>query len=158
MRTHPSIQRLAYSILFALDKSHNLGLQPQSPGIHANEFYAAYFREGEEPTKYEPQIKYHVTSCAGHGLKVIYMTAGNDVEVELLSLLTAAAKNASISVTSRTMLLSQKGFEKDAEEMSALTADQRGLFSPTLPYPCLTLRCLTRGRLRTTLANEKWNE
>lgn len=138
MRPHAGIRRLASTVLFSLDQTYSLGLQPGVPGIREGKFYGAHLRTAKDATwagwtPYEVQSKYYVTSCSHYGLKVMYLTSGNPDDAEKFY---TQVGNRSIAVTTKTALLSKKGFEKEAEEIKALTWDQQGMCaSPSFPVP-----------------------
>jgi hypothetical protein len=130
-RFREDVRRLAATVLYAMDKKYQLGIDPKAPGIQDGKFYGAHLRTAvdaasAEWTPYAIQSNHYLSHAAHNHLPLIYVASGSPPNIMRLS--EEAANNSfPMEVTMKSMLLEGKGYEKERNEMSRLTWDQQGL-------------------------------
>jgi hypothetical protein len=129
LRFREDIRRLAGTTLYAMNKKHGIGMDPDLVGVHPGLFYGAHLRTAADAkaagwTPYINQSVNYLSHANQHKLPVIYLTTGNEADAKRF---TEDAASFNMSVSTKEELLAEKGFERELKEMKALTWDQRGL-------------------------------
>jgi len=149
LRFREDVRRLAGAVLYALSTKHSLSIPPTS-SILLSKFYGAHLRTAADAqaagwTPYSIQSANYLSGASHLNLSTIYLTSGNEEDVGRFA---ERAANISISVETKESLLGGeppreilredgkvvmgsrkgvKGFEREWNELQALTLDQQGL-------------------------------
>ncbi|KAG9233661.1 hypothetical protein BJ875DRAFT_511524 [Amylocarpus encephaloides] len=146
------VRNLAGAVLYAMDEDYELGIDAEKNGVRLGQFYGAHLRTTSDAiaagwTPYEIQATNYLSHANRTKLNIIYVVSGNGLDVKTLA---ETAGNMSITVTSRDMLLSKRGFEKEREDLQAMTWEQRLL----VDYEVLLRSAAFGGTHESSLA---WN-
>ncbi|TVY37080.1 hypothetical protein LOCC1_G007119, partial [Lachnellula occidentalis] len=129
LRFREDVRRLAATVLYAMDKKFEMGVDPDFAGVQPGLFYGAHLRTDADAkaanwTPYAKQAENYLKHARHMGLSTIYLTTGNQEDAKIF---TETAANLSIDVTTKEELLTGKRFQQELKEMKSLTWDQRGL-------------------------------
>jgi hypothetical protein len=125
------VRRLAATVLYAMDKKYQLGINPEAQGIQEGKFYGAHLRPAADATNagWTPcsvQSEHYLAHAAHNHHPLIYVASGSPPDI--LRFGDEAANNTfPMEVTTKSLLLEGKGFERDRDEMSRLTSRQQSL-------------------------------
>ena len=125
------MRRLAATVLYAMNKKYQLGIDPEAQGIHDGKFYGAHLRTAADAasagwTPYSTQSSHYLSHASHNHLPLIYVASGSPPDILLLSQ-DAANYSFPMEVTTKSLLFAEKGFEKEKDEMEGLTWDQQAL-------------------------------
>lgn len=131
IRFNSTFLNLAATVLYALDKGYNLGIEPAKTGIPTKgKFYGAHLRTDSDAVaasfaSYEEQSSSYLASAEKNKLSFIYLASGSPPDIERF---TETAAGKGIKVTTKVALLENEPEFADAlKEMKALTWDQQAL-------------------------------
>ncbi len=131
LRFSTKILELAATVLYTLDRTYSLGIDPAETGVPAaGKFYGAHLRTDVDALaanfdSYEAQSAAYLTEAQRKKLSVIYLASGSPTDAERF---TATAAEKGIKVATKYALLEASPAYADAlAEMKALTWDQQAL-------------------------------
>ncbi|CAG8959082.1 hypothetical protein HYFRA_00012863 [Hymenoscyphus fraxineus] len=127
LRFREDVRRLAGTVIYALNQRFGFGIHPDRGGVQEHGYYGAHLRtEGDATsanwTDYEDQAESYLKAVKSSGLKVVYLTTGNDEDKIRFA---KDAANSSVTVVTKEDLLSTHGFEKEFAEMQNLGWEQK---------------------------------
>jgi hypothetical protein len=127
-RFREDIRRLAATVLYSMNTKYHLDLDVNKQGVEAGKYYGAHLRTAGDAAavgwpNYTTQAENYLSAAQAANLTLIYLTSGNPKDTERFS---SSAANLSISVATKTLLLSEPGFEDEKKQMEELSWDQQG--------------------------------
>ncbi|KAG0650723.1 hypothetical protein D0Z07_2317 [Hyphodiscus hymeniophilus] len=129
LRFNEDLRRLAATVVYAMSAKYQLGINPSLPGIQDGRFYGAHLRSAIDAVKaswtpYETQAKNYISHATDSNLRLMY--AASDSPKDLVMFIDEAGNNSfPIEVTTKDLLLLEKGFKRDVVEMASLTLEQQ---------------------------------
>lgn len=131
LKFNSTLLDLAAVVLYALDKQHNLHIDPGQIGIpQQGKFYGAHLRTAPDAVAasfatYEEQSRAYLSSAKKNKLSLIYLASGSPPDIERF---TKTAAEKGVSVTTKLALLENNPEFVDALKMlQELTWDQQAL-------------------------------